>query len=139
MGHKVVDFVISCWSVEFFLSKINVGVHKLWLCRLHVFMLNVVMNSTPSMVFCSLECNIIILSYNNMVPWIQWILIDTYFGWFIYGWMGSIILFSTLFHSGTKCEMFANCDLFQYFHNEVVHIFQTLNYDVFSWRNPKMG
>ncbi len=32
-------------------------------------------------------------------------------------------LFLALSHLCTKCEVFANCDIFQHFHNEMIEIF----------------
>ncbi len=46
------------------------------------------------------------------------------------GWV-VLFCFQLCFIKAKNCEMFANCDLFQYFHNETIHIFQTLNYDVY--------
>ncbi len=57
----------------------------MWIAWLMFLLKVTTINYVPEFVMDSFESNIIVLSSNNIVPWLPWISIDVYFAWFAYG------------------------------------------------------
>jgi len=56
----------------------------MWTIRRVLVLKDASMNYDPNIVTDSHESNTILLSYNNMVPWLLYVTIDLYFEWFGY-------------------------------------------------------
>jgi hypothetical protein len=90
-------------------------------CLMSIGIKDATMNFNPDIITYSHESSTILLSYNNMVPWLSYVTIFLYFEWFEY-WCEDLFWVLTLVSFNIKYEMFANCDSFQYFENETIEI-----------------